>query len=104
MYAVMATVSISDYEKARRVLHDDVIPTVTDIPGFVSCYWLAPLDGNWIEVLIFETEDEAQTMAAQMPPGRQVNEFVVVESGEIREVAGSVHQLDDIPLQVTTES
>jgi hypothetical protein len=33
-----------------------------------------------------------------------VNEFVLVQSVEVREVAGSVHQLDDIPLQVTPES
>ena len=28
MYAALATVSISDYEKARRVLHDDLGPPV----------------------------------------------------------------------------
>jgi hypothetical protein len=104
MYAVLATVTISDYEKARRILHDDVIPTVTDIPGFVTGHWLAPIDGNGMEILIFETEDEAQAMAAQMPPGRQVNEFVLVQSVEVREVAGSVHQLDDVPLQMTSET
>ena len=44
--------------------------------------------GVGLEILIFETEGEAQAMAAQMPPGRQVNEFVTVESVEVREVAG----------------
>ena len=43
-------------------------------------------------------------MAEQMPPGRVVNEYVTVVSVEVREVAGSVHQLDDVPLQVTPES
>ena len=57
MYAAIATVSISDYERARRVLHDDVLPTVTDIPGFVSGHWFAPVDGKGMEILIFETED-----------------------------------------------
>ena len=104
MYAAMATVSISDYEKARRVLHDDVLPTVTDIPGFVAGHWFAPVDGKAMEILIFETEDEARAMAAQMPPGRQVNEFVTVESVEVRELAGSVHQLDDVPLQMTPDT
>ena len=104
MYAALATVSISDYEHARRMLHDDVLPTVSDIPGFVAGHWLAPVDGIGMEILIFETEDEAQAMAAQLPPGRQVNEFVTVESVEVREVAGSVHQLDDVPLQMTSET
>ncbi|HLM19007.1 MAG TPA: hypothetical protein VK549_14390 [Acidimicrobiia bacterium] len=104
MYAALATVSISDYEHARRMLHDDVLPTVSDIPGFVAGHWLAPVDGVGMEILIFETEDEARAMAAQMPSGRQVNDYVTVQSVEVREVAGSVHQLDDIPLQVTPES
>jgi hypothetical protein len=104
MYAALATVSITDYEHARRMLHDDVLPTVTDIPGFVAGHWLAPVGGIGMEILIFETEDEARAMADQMPPGRQVNEYVTVESVEIREVAGSVHQLDDVPLQMTPES
>ena len=104
MYAAIATVSISDYDRARRVLHDDVLPTVTDIPGFVSGHWLAPVDGKGMEILIFETEDEARAMAAQLPTGRKVNEFVTVESVEIREVVGSVHQLDDVPLHVTPGS
>jgi hypothetical protein len=104
MYAVVETVSISDYEKAHRLLHDDVLPTVTEIPGFVIGHWLAPIDGTGMSVLLFETEEEAQAMAAQMPPGRQLNEFVTIESVEVREVAGSVHQIDDVPLQVTPES
>lgn len=104
MYAAMATVSISDYEQARRVLHDDVLPTITDIAGFVSGHWLAPVDGTGLEILIFETEEEARAMATQLPAGRQVNEFVTVQSVEVREVAGSVHQLDDVPLQMTPES
>jgi hypothetical protein len=101
MYAALATVSISDYEKARRVLHDDVLPTVTDIPGFVSGHGLAPVEGKGMEILIFETDDEARAMAAQMPPGRRLNEYVTVESVEVREVAGTVHQIDDVPHQVT---
>ena len=104
MYACLATVSITDYERARRILHDDVLPTVSDIPGFVSGHWLAPVDGVGLEILIFDTEDEARAMAEQMPPGREFNDFVTVTSVEVREVAGSVHQLDDVPLQVTPES
>ena len=104
MYAAMATVSISDYEHAKRLLHDDVLPTVTDIAGFVSGHWFAPVDGTALEILIFETEDEARAMAEQMPTGRQVNEFVTVQSVEVREVAGNVHQADELPLSMTSET
>ena len=104
MHAVLGTVTITDYEHARRLLHDDVLPTITEVPGFVSGHWLAPIDGTGMSILIFETEDEARAMAEQMPAGRQLNEFVTIDSVEVREVAGSVHQLDDVPLQVTPES
>ena len=104
MHAVLGTVTITDYDHARRLLHDDVLPTITEVPGFVSGHWLAPIDGTGMSILIFETEDEARAMAEQMPPGRQLNEFVTIDSVEVREVAGSVHQLDDVPLQVTPES
>ena len=104
MYAALATVSISDYEHAHRILHDDVLPTITDIPGFVSGYWLAPVNGRGLEILIFETEGEAQAMADQLPKGRELNEYVTVQSVEVCEVAGSVHQADDVSLQMTPES
>ena len=104
MYAALATVAISDYEHARRILHDDIVPTITDVPGFVSGHWLAPIDGRGLSILIFETEDEALAMAEQMPAGRELNEYVTIQAVEVREVAGSVHQLDDVPLQMTPES
>ena len=50
MYAAMATVSISDYEHAKRLLHDDVLPTITEVAGFVSGHWLAPVDGTALEI------------------------------------------------------
>jgi hypothetical protein len=104
MYAVVETVSISDYEKARKVLHDEVIPVVREIPGFVTGHWLAPVGGTGMSVVLFETEADARALADQMPPGRQINEYVTVQTVEIREVAGSVHQIDDVPLQVTPDS
>lgn len=104
MYAALATVAIADYEHARRILHDDVLPTITEVPGFVAGHWLAPVDGHGMSILVFETEDEARAMAEQMPRGRTLNEYVTVESVEVREVVGSVHQLDPVPLQMTPES
>jgi hypothetical protein len=104
MHAVVGTVTISDFEHARRLLHDDVLPTITEVPGFVAGYWLAPVDGTGTSILVFETEGEARAMADQMPVGRQLNDYVTIDAVEVREVAGSVHQMDDVPLQVTPES
>jgi hypothetical protein len=103
MYAVVQTSSISDYEKARKLLHDEVLPTVQEIPGFVTGHWLAPVDGTGMSVVVFETEAQARTLADQMTPGRQINDYVTVETVEVREVAGSIHQIDDVPIQMTPE-
>ena len=103
MYAVVETVTISDYDRARKLLHDEVLPTVREIPGFVTGHWLAPIDGIGMSVVVFETEGEARSLVEQMPPGRQINDYVTVRSAEVREVAGSVHQIDDVPIQVTPE-
>ena len=77
MYAAVATVSISDYEKVRRVLHDDVLPTVTDIPGFVSGHWFAPVDGKGMEIR--DLRDRERTALdggadAARPPGERVRD------------------------------
>jgi hypothetical protein len=101
MYAVVETVSVSDLESARKILHDDVLPFVQQTPGFVSGHWLAPVEGQGMSVLLFESEAAAQAMADQMQPGRQLNDFVTLVAVEIREVVGTVHQIDDVPMQVT---
>jgi hypothetical protein len=103
MYAVVQTSSISDYDKARKLLHDEVLPTVREIPGFVTGHWLAPVDGTGMSIVVFDTEAGARTLADQMTPGRQLNDYVTVETVEVREVAGSIHQMDDVPIQMTPE-
>ena len=103
MYAVVQTVSISNYDRARKLLHDEVLPTVREIPGFVTGHWLAPVDGIGMSVVVFETEAEARSLADQVTPGQQLNDYVTVRSVEVREVVGSLHQIDDVPIQVTPE-
>ena len=101
MYAIIETVSISDFEHAQKLLHDDVLPFIQETPGFVSGHWLAPVDGKGMSVLLFESEEAARAMADQMQPGRPLNEFVTLDAVEVREVIGTVHQIDDVPMQVT---
>ena len=87
MHAVVVHVAISDYEKARQSLHTDVIPGVSAAPGFVTGYWLAPVDGKGLSVVVFENEDAARAMLALVQPGAHPSPSVTVESAEVREVA-----------------
>jgi len=86
MHALFVTASIPDYEKAREELHSSTIPRVSQAPGFVTGYWLAPVDGRGNSVIVFESEEAARQAAdrlKQSPPGE-----VTIESVEVREIAG----------------
>ena len=86
MHALFVTATIPDYEKARKELHEEGIPMVSQAPGFVAGYWLRPQDTRGNSVIVFESEDAARTAAdwlKQSPP-REVS----IESIEVREVAG----------------
>ena len=86
MHALFVTATIPDYEKARKELHEGVIPMVSQAPGFVTGYWLAPVGTRGNSVIVFESEEAAQRGREgleQNPPSQ-----VTVESIEVREVAG----------------
>ena len=39
MHAVVATVTISDVATAESTLREEVVPAVSQIPGFIAGYW-----------------------------------------------------------------
>ena len=83
MYAVVATVSIKDPEVARKALAGLRLDLVPRAPGFVSAYWLAPIDGIGMSVIVFETKGHAEeAVAYPLPPLPGVTPLTV----EIREV------------------
>jgi hypothetical protein len=86
VHALFITANISDYETARKELHEQGIPAVSQASGFVTGYWLAPVDGRGNSVIVFESEEAARGAAGwleQNPPAQ-----VSIESIEVREVAG----------------
>jgi hypothetical protein len=87
MHAVVVTAKIDDYEPARKILHERVIPMVQQQPGFVSGTWLAPIDGRGLSVVVFETEENASGMRSQLE-SMPMEGPVTIESIQIREVAG----------------
>jgi hypothetical protein len=86
MHAVVATVSIKDPEVAREALAGLRLNIVPRAPGFVSAYWLEPVDGVGMSIIIFETHEHAvEALAYPLPslPG------VTPLTTEIREVYAS---------------
>lgn len=63
MHAVLVAVSISDEAAARKALEEEVVPAVSQLPGFVAGYWLEPKNGQGYSTVIFESEEAAQQAA-----------------------------------------
>ncbi len=86
MFAVVATVRIEDVQAARESLATLRLNLVPRAPGFVSAYWLAPVDGIGMSVIIFDSREHAEEAAAYpVPPLPSVTPLKV----EVREVYAS---------------
>lgn len=83
MHAVVVRVTLEDIEAARRSLREEVVPGVSQAPGFVTGYWTRK-DESGLGMVIFESEDAAEAMSqriASMAP-----DVVTVEDVEVRVV------------------
>lgn len=85
MHAVVVRVTINDEEAAMRALQEQVVPQVSQAPGFVAGYWTRK-DDDGLSMVIFESEDQANAAGERVPSG--IPEAVTLESVEVREVAG----------------
>jgi hypothetical protein len=86
MHAVVATVSIEDPEVAREALAGLRLNVVPKAPGFVSAYWLEPIDGVGMSIIAFETKEHVdKAVAYPLPTLPGVTPLKV----EIREVYAS---------------
>ena len=88
MHAVVVRVNIGDTDTAEQGLHEQVVPRVSQAPGFVAGYWTRSADGsNGLSMIVFESEDGARR-AAEMIQGPEAMrpETVTLESVEVREV------------------
>ena len=79
MHAVVVDVEITDLEAARRGL-EQLVPAVTQAPGFVAAWWLSFDDGTGTSIAVYETEGEARaavgtTEVAEPPPRNQRGRF-----------------------------
>src|ERR671927_298268 len=68
MHAVVVRVSIKDPEAATTDLKENVVPRVSEAPGFVAGYWTRK-DQTGLSMIVFESEDAAQAASEQIPNG-----------------------------------
>lgn len=83
MHAVVATVTIHDQEPAENHLREQVVPGVSQAPGFVAGYWTRK-DNSGLAMVVFESEEAATGMSERVPS--LLPEAVTLENVEVREV------------------
>ena len=83
MHAVVVTVTISDHEVAESHLREQVVPGVSQAPGFVAGYWTRK-DDSGLGMVVFESEEAANAMSERVPS--MVPDVVTVKDIEVREV------------------
>ncbi len=85
-----SVVDPDQYETARKVLETEILPRVRQIPGVVAGYWLEPIDGKPISMVVFESKEAAEVPVPNAQPGESPARGVTVERVEIREVIGQI--------------
>jgi hypothetical protein len=83
MHAVLVSVTIHDFEPARTFLTEEIVPRVSQAPGFVAGYWTRVQENQGRSMLVFESEEAARRMSEQLA---QPAEAVTIENVEIAEV------------------
>ena len=83
MHAVVVRVTIGDREAADSHLRENVVPGVSQAPGFLAGYWTRK-DNTGLAMVIFESEDAAKAMSERVPS--MIPDVVTLEEIEVREV------------------
>jgi hypothetical protein len=83
MHAIVVRVTITEQDAALERLRSDVVPRVSQAPGFVNGYWLRK-DNSGLSVLLFDSEDAAKQASERVP--ENIAEGVTLEGVEMREV------------------
>jgi hypothetical protein len=83
VYAVVIKATITDRNALPPEL-SDLVPRVSDAPGFVAGYWIVLGQNQGISILVFDSEDRAsiQALAAQVA-GSAAATIDSVEVGEV---------------------
>jgi hypothetical protein len=83
MHAVVVKVTVNDREAATSHLREQVVPGVSQSPGFVAGYWTRGDDGG-LSMVVFESEEAAKTVSERIPS--MITDAVTLEGVEVREV------------------
>ncbi len=86
MHAITVSVTINDEEQALRGLREELVPRISQSPGFVTGYWTRSANSG-ASLVVFEDEDAANAARERMrgmePDG------VTIDDVQVREVVAN---------------
>jgi hypothetical protein len=85
VHAVVVRVTINDRESAQKGLNQDVVPGVSQAPGFRAGYWTWK-DNTGLSMILFDSEDAANRAGDRIRAMVQGIDAVELEGVEVREV------------------
>jgi heme-degrading monooxygenase HmoA len=87
MHAVVVKVTINDAETAEKILREEVVPRVSDAPGFVAGYWARSEDGtNGLAMVVWDSEESARAAVEVVRNQASQRDDVTLNDVEVREV------------------
>jgi hypothetical protein len=92
MHAVIVEVDTSgaEREEGLKNLREQVVPAVSQAPGFQSGTWASDAnESKGLALVVFDTEENATAVASRFGVGANPQPGVTVERSEVREVVAS---------------
>jgi len=88
MHVALVNVTINDPEAAVEYLRSDIVPRVSQAPGFVAGYWYGDGQTKGAATIVFESEDNAQGFV-QMLREQQGPDHATIDSVETQPVVAN---------------
>jgi hypothetical protein len=86
MHAVVVRVNVGDPENSQEELRTQVVPRVSQSPGFIAGYWTLK-DNQGVSMTVYESEDAARQAADRVP--QNLPQSVELQDVEVREVVAN---------------
>jgi hypothetical protein len=83
MHAVVVNVTIHDAEAGQQNLENNVVPTVSQAPGFVAGYWMRREGNKGIGVIVLESEEAARAVSERVETPEGAVDLDSVEVAEV---------------------
>jgi heme-degrading monooxygenase HmoA len=91
MHAIVVKVSVpQDEEASLKFLRENIVPGVSQAPGFVAGYWVRLEGGDeGNSVIVFESEDAARAASERVREGVESNPGVTLKDVSVGEVVAN---------------